>query len=160
MTSPRAQTEHSKTAVELLVGFARVGHDAGYPTADLEERIGALAIALGFENTQVSSTPTIVDVSLGVVPDQRSFTLRVRPTSVDLDAIARLDILVQDVLDGRTGPDAALVRLSEVDGRPLDRRWPVRLGASAPTMRPVAPLARTSCQPPPSTGATAAPASA
>ena len=126
--------------VELLVGFARVGHDAGYPTADLEERVAALAGALGFEGAQVSATPTIVDVSLGPVPDQRSFTLRVRPTLVDLDAIARLDELVQDVLDGRVEPDAALVRLAEVERRPLNRRWPIRLGAYALAGAAVAPV--------------------
>jgi uncharacterized membrane protein YjjP (DUF1212 family) len=137
---PRDRREPTDAAVELIVGFARAGHDAGYPTADLEERVGALAGSLGFEDAQVSATPTIVDVSLGAVPVQRSFTLRVRPTSVDLDAIARLDDLVQDVLDERIGPDEALVPLSEVEGRPLDWRWPVRLGAYALAGAAVAPV--------------------
>jgi uncharacterized membrane protein YjjP (DUF1212 family) len=126
--------------IALLVGFARAGHESGYPTADLEERVGALASALGFEDAQVSATPTIVEVSLGAVPHQRSFTLRVRPMPVDLDAIARLDDLVQDVLDERIGPEAALVRLSEVEARPLDRRWPVRLGAYALAGAAIAPV--------------------
>jgi uncharacterized membrane protein YjjP (DUF1212 family) len=90
---PRGGTEPSDARVELLVGFARVGHDAGYPTADLEERVSALAVALGFEDAQVSATPTILDVSLGAVPNQRGYAFRVRPTAVDLDAIARLDEL-------------------------------------------------------------------
>jgi len=84
--------------VELLVRFARVGHDAGYPTADLEERVGALATALGFQDAQLSSTPTIVDVSLGTVPYQRSISLRVRPTA-----------------GARVEPVEALARLNEVE---------------------------------------------
>ena len=68
--------EPSGAPVELLVRFAKVGHDAGYPTADLEERVAALATALGLEDAQISATPTLVDVSLGAVPYQRSFTLR------------------------------------------------------------------------------------
>jgi uncharacterized membrane protein YjjP (DUF1212 family) len=127
-------------AVELLVRFARVGHDAGYPTADLEERIGALADTLGLKEAQVSATPTIIDVSLGAVPHQRSFTLRVRPTGVDLDAIARLDGLVQDVLDGQIDDVSAFSRLTEIEGRPLVRRWPVRLGAYALAGASVAPV--------------------
>ena len=55
-------------------------------------------------------------MSLGHHPDQRSYTLRVRPSVVDLDAIARLDDLVQDVLDGRLGADAALAEL-DASGR-------------------------------------------
>jgi uncharacterized membrane protein YjjP (DUF1212 family) len=136
----RPWTEAAGVSLELLVQFARVGHDAGYPTADLEERIAALAASLGFQDAQVSATPTIVDVSLGAVPYQRSFTLRVRPTSVDLDAIARLDHLVQDILDGRVETDAALDRLNEVETRPLTRRWPVRLGAYALAGAAVAPV--------------------
>ena len=126
--------------IELLVGFARVAHDAGYPTADLEERLSALATALGFEDAQVSATPTIVDVSLGAVPQQRTFSLRVRPTAVDLDAIARLDDLVQDILGGQVEPEAALARLAEVQTRPLVRPWPVRLGAYALAGAAVAPV--------------------
>jgi uncharacterized membrane protein YjjP (DUF1212 family) len=133
-------TEPSGVPVELLVQFARVGHDAGYPTADLEERVTAIAAALGFDDTQVSATPTIVDVSLGAVPFQRSFTLRVRPAGVDLDAIARLDDLVQDLLDGRVEPEAALARLNEVELHPLRQRWPVRLAAYALAGAAVAPV--------------------
>ena len=94
MSLPRPGGRVEQTAgvaVELLVRFARTGHQAGYPTADLEERVVALAAALGFEDAQVSATPTMIDVSLGAVPHQRSFTLRVRPTAVDLDVIACLD---------------------------------------------------------------------
>jgi uncharacterized membrane protein YjjP (DUF1212 family) len=140
LASTQSRAEPSDDAVELLVRFARVGHDAGYPTADLEERVSALAKALAFEEAQVSATPTIVDVSLGAIPNQRSFTLRVRPTSVDLDAIAQLDDLVQDIIGGRIETDAALARLSEVDGRSLNRRWPIRLGAYALAGAAIAPV--------------------
>jgi uncharacterized membrane protein YjjP (DUF1212 family) len=126
--------------VELLVLFARVGHDAGYPTADLEERVTLVAGALGLEDVQVSSTPTMVDVSLGALADQRNFTLRVRPTAVDLDAIARLDDLVRDMRAGRVEPADALVRLNEIESRPLTRRWPLRLGAYALAGAAVSPV--------------------
>ncbi len=45
----------------------------------------ALARALELEGVQVSATPTLVEVSLGSLPEQRTFTLRVRPAAVDLD---------------------------------------------------------------------------
>jgi uncharacterized membrane protein YjjP (DUF1212 family) len=135
-----ATAEPIGLAVEVLVRFAKVGHDAGYPTADLEERMAAIADALGLEEAQVSSTPTLVDVSLGAVPFQRSFTLRVRPTAVDLDAIARLDDLAQDIIAGQIDPGEALTRLGEVELRPLVRAWPVRLGAYALAGASVAPV--------------------
>ena len=100
------------TAVEFLLRFTRVAHRAGYPTADLEERILALASSLGLGEAQVSATPTIVEVSLGTLPSQRSYTLRVQPTTVELNAISRLDDLIQDVLDDRLDPAQALAALA------------------------------------------------
>jgi uncharacterized membrane protein YjjP (DUF1212 family) len=118
-------------AVELMLGFARAGHAAGYPTADLEERLLALARSLGFSDAAVSATPTLVDVALGSLPRQQTYSLRVRPQPVDLDAIARLDDLVQEVLDGRLDADQAVTALASIERTPLARPWPVLLAAYA-----------------------------
>ena len=118
-------------AAEFLLRFARAGHDAGYPTADLEERVQALADQLGLVGTEISATPTVVEVSLGSIPHQRSYTLRVRPAVVDLDAIARLDALVQDLLTGRLDADGALTALADVSASPLRRSWPIELAGYA-----------------------------
>jgi uncharacterized membrane protein YjjP (DUF1212 family) len=117
------------TSAELLIEFARAGHAAGYPTAELEERVLALADAFGLAGTEVSVTPTLVEVSLGRLPRQRSYSLRVRPTPVDLDAIGRLDGLVQEALGGRLGVDDALAALREIQSKPLRRPWPMLLAA-------------------------------
>ena len=118
-------------AVEFLLRFTRVAHRAGYPTADLEERILALASSLGLGEAQVSATPTIVEVSLGALPTQRSYTLRVQPTTVELNAISRLDDLIQDVLDDRLDPAQALAALAHIQATPLERKWPIMLAAYA-----------------------------
>ncbi|HEY6075948.1 MAG TPA: threonine/serine exporter family protein, partial [Gaiella sp.] len=130
----------TEAATEVLLRFARAGHDAGYPTADLEERVEALADALGLVGTEISATPTIVEVSIGSIPHQRSYTLRVRPSVVDLDAIARLDELVQDLLARRLGTDEALAALASVRARPLRRSWPLALagyGLAGAALTPV-----------------------
>ena len=66
---------------ELLLRFTRAGHEAGYPTADLEERVLALARTVGLEDAQISVTPTVIDVTVGQLRSQRSYTLRVRPST-------------------------------------------------------------------------------
>ena len=119
------------TAVEFLLRFTRVAHRAGYPTADLEERIVALASSLGLGEAEVSATPTIIEISLGTLPSQRSYTLRVQPTTVELNAISRLDDLIQDVLDDRLDPGQALAALADIQATPLVRRWPIMLAAYA-----------------------------
>jgi uncharacterized membrane protein YjjP (DUF1212 family) len=117
--------------VEFLVRFVRTGHAAGYPAADIEERGVAIAGALGFEDAQMSATPTMVDVALGALPDQRTFTLRVRPGGVDLDAIARLDDLAADLIERRIDVDAALVRLADIEAHPLVRHSATIIAAYA-----------------------------
>jgi uncharacterized membrane protein YjjP (DUF1212 family) len=136
-TGPSAPRDR---AVEFLLTFIRIGHRAGYPTADLEDRAVSLAKALDLTEAQVMATPTLVEISLGSVPHQRTYTLRVRPTRVDLDAIARLDDLVQDVLDDRLSIDRALVRLSHIDAQPLERRWYVQVAAYAVAGAAVTPV--------------------
>ena len=79
---------------------------------------------LGWRASRSPRRPTLVEVSLGSLPNQRTFTVRVRPAAVDLDAIARLDDLVQDVLDGRLVPSEALRALAESSPTPLERPWP------------------------------------
>ena len=116
-------------AVEFLLAFTQYAHAAGYPTADLEERFLSLAAFLELPAAQISSTPTLVEISFGALARQRSFTLRVQPKAVDLDAIARLDDLVQDVLGGRTDVVAARAKVAEIEARPLVRRWFVRAAA-------------------------------
>jgi uncharacterized membrane protein YjjP (DUF1212 family) len=130
----------SDPAVELLLTFARVGHDAGYPTADLEGRVTSLADAVGLEAAQVSATPTTVEISVGSLPRQRSYAIRARPALVDLDAIARLDAVVQDVLDERLTAEAALDRVVDVKSRPLRRRWFVQIAAYALAGASVTPV--------------------
>ena len=121
----------SDAAAELLIQFARSGHDAGYPTADLEERVLALADAFALAEVEVSATPTLVDVTLGSLPRQRSYSLRVRPAAVDLDATARLDELVQDALDARLDLNGALDALGDIARQPLHRPWTILLAAYA-----------------------------
>ncbi len=119
----------SDWSVEFLIRFTRTGHEAGYPTADLEDRVVALGRSLEVEDVQVSATPTLVEVSLGSLPHQQTFTLRVRPAAVDLDAIARLDDLVHDVIAGRADRSEAERRLAEIKSHPLERPWPLLLAA-------------------------------
>jgi uncharacterized membrane protein YjjP (DUF1212 family) len=116
-------------ARRLLVQFARAAHGAGYPAADLEERIIELGTALGLPGVQVSATPTLIEVSVGPIGTQQTVTLRVRPSAVDLDAIAQLDGVVRDVLDGDINTDTALSRVAHIKQNPVRRPWIVVVAA-------------------------------
>jgi uncharacterized membrane protein YjjP (DUF1212 family) len=115
--------------VDFLLKFMSLGHEVGYSTAELEDRAVALGESLGLQGLQVSVTPTLVGLSLGPLTRQRTYTLRMRPPALDLGTIARLDDLVQDVLDASLDGEAALARLEEIGARPVVRPWPLVVGA-------------------------------
>jgi len=133
-------TPPDAAGIELLLRFARAGHRAGYPTADLEERLLALAAYVGIDGAEVSATPTLIELSVGAFPEQRSFSLRVRPAPVDLDAIARLDEVVQDVMEAKLDAEGALAAVADVEAHPLRRRWPVIVAAYAVAGAALTPL--------------------
>ena len=112
-------TPTNESTVEFLLEFARIAHRSGYPTADLEERLGSLAGVLGLEGAQISATPTLLELSFGSLPRQRNYSLRMRPTTVDLDAITRLEELAREIGDGRV---ADFARRSSGWGRSTPNR--------------------------------------
>ena len=71
---------------------------------------------------------------------QQSYTLRVHPTGVELDAITRLEELARDITDGRVTPGAAIEKLAKIATRPLARPWYVELAAYALAGASVAPI--------------------
>ena len=117
--------------VVFLLRFTRLGHEAGYSTAELEDRALVIAEALGLPGVQVSVTPTLVEVSVGPLTHQSTHTLRVRPATLDLGRLARLDALVRAVLERAVHADDALVVLDTIGAQPISRPWPVILGAYA-----------------------------
>lgn len=141
MIEAAGRASHDETdAVSFLLRFTEVGHAAGYPTDDLEERVLSIAAACGLIAPQISATPTLVELSFGSLADQRSYTVRVRPQTVDLDAIARLDDVVHDLVAGRLHARDGLTRLEEIAGRPLARPWYVRLAGYALAGAAVTPV--------------------
>ena len=129
MAASSTRSVDGSAAIDLVMRFIRAGHHAGYPAAELEERVVTLAKAVGIDAVEISVTPTLVEISLGSLPDQRTFTLRVRPSTVDLDAVARLDEIAQDVLEGVRDADCALAALADVEKTPLERPWPILVAA-------------------------------
>src|SRR5689334_24199610 len=107
-------------AVELLLRFARAAHESGgYPANELEPRISELAHTLGLNAVQVSVTPTDVNVTVGSIPDQQAYMLRVQPRPVDLHAMGRLDKIAAALADGRLDHGRALEKVDELGKYPL-----------------------------------------
>ncbi|HEX7793747.1 MAG TPA: threonine/serine exporter family protein [Vicinamibacterales bacterium] len=128
-------------AVELLLRFARAAHESGgYPANELEPRISDLAQTLGLDAVQVSVTPTDVNVTVGSIPDQQAYMLRVQPRPVDLYAMGRLDEIAAGLADGRLDHGHALAKVDELAESPLRRPTWLLLAAKGLIGAALAPI--------------------
>jgi uncharacterized membrane protein YjjP (DUF1212 family) len=109
--------------VELLLRFARSAHETGgYPATELEPRIIELGSALGLEAVQAAATPTAVELTVGSIPEQQVYVLRVHPHPVDLHAIGRLDEIAADLVGAIAGVFAAAFLIGVI-GSGIARRF-------------------------------------
>jgi uncharacterized membrane protein YjjP (DUF1212 family) len=109
-------------AIELLLQFTRLAHEAGsYPANALELRITGLAQAIGLDQVQVHASPTAVILTVGSIPNQHVYMLRVQPRPVDVDTICRLDGIAAAVTRGRVDCACAITQLEELSRHPLRR---------------------------------------
>jgi uncharacterized membrane protein YjjP (DUF1212 family) len=128
-------------AVELLLHFARTAHEAGgYPANELEPRIIELAESVGLPTVEVSVMPALVELTVGSIPDQRVYVLRVRPRAVDLHAIGRLDQIAAAVADGRLDCRRALEEIQELCRHPVRRPIWLDVAASGLVGGAIAPI--------------------
>jgi uncharacterized membrane protein YjjP (DUF1212 family) len=83
--------------------------------------IAELAQALGLHSVEVNATPTVVELTVGSIPNQQVYVLRVQPRPVDLHAIGRLNEIAVAVADGRLDRRRALEEIEELGQHPLRR---------------------------------------
>jgi uncharacterized membrane protein YjjP (DUF1212 family) len=130
-------------AVELLLHFARSTSEAGgYPSSELEPRILELAHAIGLHSVQVSATPTVINLTVGPIPNQQVYVLRVQPRPVDLYSIGRLDEIAATVADGRLDRRRALAEIDQLGRHPLRRPPWLVVGAHGLVGAALAPILR------------------
>jgi len=130
-------------AVELLLHFARSTSEAGgYPSSELEPRILELAHAMGLHSVQVSATPTVINLTVGPIPNQQVYVLRVQPRDVDLYSIGRLDEIAATVAAGRLDRRRALAEIDQLGQHPLRRPLWLVVGAHGLVGAALAPILR------------------
>lgn len=103
--------------VAFLVRLGRALHAAGSPAHRLEDALGHVARATGLE-AQFFSTPTSIFAAFGPSTNQRMVLARVVPGDSDLERLADLDELLEDVVRGAVDEDEADRRLTAIEDRP------------------------------------------
>lgn len=112
MASPRDDT------VAFLLTLARALHRYGTPAHRLEAAMSTLADRLGITG-QFFALPTSLHASFGEPPNTQAHLMRVDPGEVNLEKLARLDAIAEQVARDRLPMDRALEAVQRTVDQPL-----------------------------------------
>lgn len=105
-----------ETAMAFVLHFGRALHASGYSSDELERVMRATASRLGLDG-QFFSTPTSINAAFGPLRTQRTFLMRVYPGEANLERLADLDRVKNEVLQGRVTAAEGLGRVDAVMAR-------------------------------------------
>lgn len=100
-----------------MLAIARALHCYGTPAHQLEATLLRISESLGLES-QFLVTPTSIMMSVGRLPEQRTFLERVEPGETDLDKLTRLSELIKRVVRRELTTRAATEQVSAIVAAP------------------------------------------
>lgn len=116
MVSPAARDDDDD-AVAFVLALGEALHRYGATAPRLEEALTRVSSAMGLE-ARFFSTPTSILASFGPPALGRSCLVRVEPGEVQLEKLALLDALVEEVLRDGVAPPEGRRRVGEILARP------------------------------------------
>lgn len=106
-----------RDAIEYVLALGRALHRYGTPAHRLEEALTRSCKALGLE-AEVFTTPTAIILSFGEPEDLRTRMMRVEGGELDMDKLARLDAIADDVAEKSLTPAEGVTRLADLVAAP------------------------------------------
>lgn len=110
-------TPTPQAARDFLLKLGRGLHAYGYPAHRLEDALLGVAQRLGLR-AHLFSMPTALFASFEEADGQRTFQLRVEPGGVDLEKLAQLDEVAEQVAAGQLSPEDGATRLDAIVSAP------------------------------------------
>lgn len=124
-------------AVEFTLSLGQALHRYGTPAHRLEEAMRLVSQRLGCEG-RFYSTPTAIIASFGPPELLKTCFIRVEPGEMDLERLAMLDTLAEQVIRGEVTPEDGADRVEAILGRPqrygpalILLGWALAAGAAA-----------------------------
>ncbi|MCA9680166.1 MAG: threonine/serine exporter family protein [Kofleriaceae bacterium] len=107
--------EPADPGVAFVLALARALHRYGTPAHQLEDALAVIASHLGLR-AQFFSTPTTILISFGDPSELRTAMLRVEGGELDMNKLAQLDALGDDVIARRIDVADATARIDDIVG--------------------------------------------
>lgn len=109
--------EQRADSAHFVLALAEQLHEHGTPAHQLEQSLAAVANALGMHSCQFLSTPTAMHMAVGEGAGQRVFLRRAQGARFDLETLAGLDAIVDEVIAGGLNATEAERRLALLQDR-------------------------------------------
>lgn len=101
----------------FVMSLAQALHLFGTPAHRLEQAVACIARDLDMQ-LQILATPTSVTLAIGELDNQRTFLLRVEPSEANLEKLAELQDVMQQVGRGELAHQKATEMIDEIVARP------------------------------------------
>jgi uncharacterized membrane protein YjjP (DUF1212 family) len=141
MTVPRLRrpTDDARTELGFVLALGRALHTFGAPAHRLEEAMSVICGQLGLRS-EFFSTPTMLMASFGEPEDLDTSLMRVEPGELNLDKLARLDALAEQVGARQLTPAQGRERLTIIIADRKPYNWALSTVAYALTAGAVVPF--------------------
>jgi len=126
----RPVARYGREGIAFIEKLARALHRYGLAAPNVEDALSLVADRLGIHG-EFFATPTAIFASLDTGDMEQTIMIRVEPGSVNLDKLARLDRLAQDVATGTVSPVEASHLIDEIRATPPRFRGKATAIASA-----------------------------
>jgi len=107
----------ARDSIDFVLELGRALHRYGTPAHRLEEALKVVCRHLGLE-AEVFTTPTAIIVSFGDPTELRTRMMRVEGGELDMDKLARVDELADDVIAREISPAEGVRRLEAIQAAP------------------------------------------
>ncbi len=110
-----------REAIEFTLLLGHALNQYGYPAEELKEILGAVSARLGLPHVETYTTATGLQMAIGPLSRQHTYLMEVKPGSLNLGRMMRLDEVAIAVMERRLTPAAGSerVRAIQASGSPF-----------------------------------------
>ena len=103
-----------REAMEFTLRLGHALNQNGYPANSLKAILSAVAARLGLPHVETYTTATGLQMAFGPLSRQRHYLMAVKPESLNLSRMTRLDEVALKVMEGRMTPAEGITRIQQI----------------------------------------------
>ena len=103
-----------REAMEFTLRLGHALNQNGYPADSLKEMLSAVSTRLGLPHVETYTTATGLQMAFGPLSRQRTYLMAVKPGSLNLSTMTRLDEVALKVMEGKLTPAEGIARIAKI----------------------------------------------